>query len=98
MLQVFSNNLSTIVLDSAPPHENIEKVNERIKLCNCKNMTIDITNLNIMDACMVSTMCSTEHYLKYPDGNISWIVNSEKVEQYTKSMNLGNSIFSVRSR
>ena len=91
MLQVFSKDLSKLVLENNDPNINIDKINEHIKLCKSQNMTIDITRLNLMDACMVSTMCSTTHYLKYPQGKISWIVNSPKVEEYTKPMNLGNS-------
>lgn len=93
MLQVFSKDISTLILDSKNPQKNIEIVNSHIKLCNCKNMTVDITGLNILDACMVSTLCSTTHYMKYPDGKINWLVNSKKVADYTSDMNLGNTEF-----
>ena len=96
MLQVFSENLSTVVLDSTPTDVNIERLNEHIKLCNCQNMTVDISGMNIIDACMVSSVCSATHYLKYEKGKIKWIVNSPKVEEFTKSMNLGNSDFIVK--
>ncbi|MCD8377455.1 MAG: hypothetical protein LUB59_01555 [Candidatus Gastranaerophilales bacterium] len=95
MLQVFTKDVSTLVLDSAAPEKNIESVASHIKLCSCKNMTIDITNLNILDACRVSALCSTMHYMKYPDGQINWIVNSEAVEACVSMMGLGNSSFGV---
>ncbi|MCM1266186.1 MAG: hypothetical protein NC200_08315 [Candidatus Gastranaerophilales bacterium] len=93
MLQVFSKDASKLVLDNKAPQKNIELVNSHIKLCNCQNMTVDITGLNILDACMVSTLCSTTHYMKYPDGKINWIVNSKEVADYTSNMNLGNTEF-----
>ncbi|MBO6272404.1 hypothetical protein J6O48_06460 [bacterium] len=93
MLQVFSNQTSKIVLENQNPQKNIDIINEHIKLSNCENMTIDITNLNIMDACMISTICSTEHYMKYPNGNINWLTNAKEVEEYTSSFKLGNSHF-----
>lgn len=93
MLQVFSKDISTLILDSKNPEKNIESVNSHIKLCSCKNMTVDITKLNIIDACMISTLCSTAHYMKYPDGKINWIVNSKEVAEYTSGMNLGNTKF-----
>ena len=96
MLQVFSNNSSEISINSKNPKENVDMINEHIKLCNCKYMTVDITDLNIMDACMVSTLCSTAHYMKYPEGKINWIINSAEVKDYTSSMNLGNCEFLVK--
>ena len=93
MLQIFSNNISEIVLDNQAPNDNVDMVNSHIKLCNCENMTVDITRLNIIDACMVSTVCSATHYLKYPNGKIFWRVNSPEVEEYTASFGLGNSKF-----
>jgi len=95
MLQIFTNQDSKIILENTPPEKNIDMVNKHINFSNCQNMTVDISRLNIMDACMVSTVCSTTHYMKYPNGNINWIVNSKKVEEYTSAMQLGNSTFSL---
>jgi len=95
MLQVFSKESLDIVLDNKDIYQNIDKIDNYIEICNCKNMTIDITNINIIDACMISVLCSTKHYLKYPDGKIKWIVNSKEIEDYTKSMKLGNGVFEV---
>lgn len=95
MLQIFTGQDSKIVLDNTTPQKNIDMINEHINLCNCENMTVDISRLNIIDACRISTVCSTTHYMKYPEGKINWIVNSTKVKEYTSPMSLGNSIFHV---
>ncbi len=95
MLQILSSKDSKIIVHTQSPQKNIDMIKEHIKLCNCKNMTIDITNINVMDACMISSVCSAEHYVKYPEGKINWIVNSKEVQEYTSSMFLGNSEFRV---
>lgn len=96
MLQVFSKDTSEIILDSKNPQKNIDIINSHIELCNCKYMTVDISRLNIMDACMVSTLCSTTHYMKYPDGEINWVVNSSDIKNYTSAMSLGNTKFHIK--
>lgn len=95
MLQIISPQDSKIIVQNQSPQRNIDMINEHIKLCHCENMTIDISNLNIIDACSISTLCSAEHYLKYPNGKINWIVNSKAVEEYTSPISIGNSKYTV---
>ena len=95
MLQIISQQDSKIVVTPQSPDKTVDMINDYIKLSSCKNMTVDITKLNVIDACMVSTLCSTEHYLKYPDGKINWLVNSKAVKDYNADFNLGNSEYSV---
>ena len=95
MLQIISKQDSKIVLTPQTPDKNIDMIKDYIKLSSCENMTVDLTKLNIIDACMVSTVCSTEHYLKYPQGKINWLVNSSQVKEYSADFNLGNSKYSV---
>ena len=68
----------------------VKEINSYIKNHNCEYMDIDISNLNILDACYVSTMCSTTHFIKYPDGKINWKVSSKLAKEFTKRSNLGN--------
>ena len=95
MLQIISPKSTKIVVDAQNPEKNIDMIKTHIKNVDCKNMTVDISSINIMDACMLATICSTEHYLKYPDGKINWIVNSGKIEEYTSQTSLGNTIFKL---
>ena len=46
--------------------------------------------MNVIDACYVTTICSTKHYIKYPNGKISWVVSSEAVKEFNKDLELGN--------
>ena len=93
MLQVCTKDTFLIVLNSDTRNKNLEKLNTYIQNSNSQYMTVDISSMNIIDASAVASLGSTMHYIKYPEGAISWIVNSTKVKEYTTSMNLGNSKF-----
>lgn len=74
----------------------INAVNSQIEKRKSDNVTVDISFLNVLDACKVSMLCATENYKKNPDRKISWIVNSRDVEIFTNSMNVGNSEFIIK--
>ena len=93
MLKVLSQNSSTLVLNDSEPNKIVEIVKEYINTSDEKDIMIDISRINIMDACKISVLCSTEHYLKNPNGKIHWIVSSSSVENLISSMGLGNSSF-----
>ena len=56
-------------------------------------MDIDISFMNIIDACFVTTLCATKHFTKYPNGKIEWKVSSKKVQEFNKNLDLGNSLY-----
>ena len=49
-----------------------------------------IAFMNILDACFVTTMCSTKHFIKYPQGKINWKVSSDLINDFTGRLSLGN--------
>lgn len=73
------------------PNQAIEYINSYIDKTHCEEFSVDISFMNVIDACYVSTMCSTKHYIKYPDGKINWFVSSDLVKDFSKDMLLGNS-------
>lgn len=75
---------------SANPADAVEYINSYIDKHSCKKMSVDISFMNILDACYVSTLCSTKHYIKYPDGKINWKISSELVKEFNKDLELGN--------
>lgn len=81
----------TLTPNSANPDEVIELINNYIDGHYCKEMSVDISLMNILDACHVTTLCSTQHYIKYPDGRITWKVSSESVREFSQDLELGNS-------
>ncbi len=76
---------------STNPIEAVEHISSYIEKYHCENLTVDISHLNIMDSCMVSTLCSAKHYIKYPQGKINWKVSSEVIKDFNKDFDLGNS-------
>ncbi len=55
--------------------EIVDNIKKYILSEECPFLVIDISKLNIIDATKIGAMCSTYHFSKYPDGNITWKVN-----------------------
>ena len=82
-----------LVPNSVNPAEAVNFINDYIEKNSCSKMSVDISFMNILDACYVSTLCSTKHYIKYPKGKISWKVSSDLVKEFNKDLELGNTIY-----
>lgn len=80
----------TLTLNSANPTNTVDYINSYIEKNNCEYMSIDLSSMNVLDACYVTTLCSTKHYIKYPNGKIEWKVSSEAVRNFNKDLDLGN--------
>lgn len=92
MLQLLPKN-DIIAPNTTNPQKAIEYISAYIEKHQCKNMSVDISFMNVLDACHVSTMCSTKHYIKYPDGKINWKISSDIIKEFNKNMELGNSSY-----
>ena len=92
MIQLLPQN-KTVVPNSTEPIRAVEYINSYIDSCKCENLNVDISFMNAMDACYVSAMCSSHHYIKYPEGKINWFVSSELSKELSKRFSLGNSTF-----
>lgn len=90
MLQLLPKS-DTLTPNSTNPNEAVAYINSYIEKYHCENMNIDISFMNILDACYVSTMCSTTHFIKYPNGKINWKISSDLVREFNKNLKLGNS-------
>lgn len=86
---------NTLMPNSANPREVVEFINSYIDKYHCEYMSVDISAMNILDACHVSTTCSTRHYIKYPEGKINWKISSELVKNLCKDLELGNASYTV---
>lgn len=89
MLQLLPQS-ETLYPNIQNPKEAVDFINAYIEKYHCENMSVDLSFMNIVDACFVSTICSTSHYIKYPNGRINWIVSSKLVQEFNKTLNLGN--------
>ena len=90
MLQLLPQ-IDTLIPTSADPAVAVDQINSYIDKYHCENLSVDISHMNTLDACQVSTLCSTAHYLKYPEGKIEWILSSSLVKEFNQSLELGNS-------
>ena len=80
-----------LVPNSTNPQQVVNDISSYIDKTSCEEFSVDISFMNIIDACYVSTMCSAKHYIKYPSGKINWLVSSDSVKEFNKDMSLGNS-------
>ncbi len=94
MLQLLPQS-STIIPNTTNPKEAVNFINEYIEKYHCKSMSVDISFMNVLDACYVSTMCSAKHYIKYPDGRINWKISSELIREFNESLELGNNSYTL---
>ncbi len=68
----------------------VQSIRNYLSEHDCPSLAMDISHLNIMDASKVTVLCSNYHYAKYPQGEISWLINSPEVKELVKPLNLGN--------
>ena len=85
----------TLKIDSVNPNDAVYFINKYIESHSCENMSVDISFMNILDACHVSTLCSTKHYIKYPSGKIKWKISSELVKEFNSRLELGNADYEL---
>ncbi|MBO5738571.1 hypothetical protein J6R97_04450 [bacterium] len=93
MLNKLPQTQDTLVLKSVNSTEIINTINFYIENNPCKNMDIDISFMNIIDSCRITTLCSTKHFAKYPDGKINWKISSKLIEELNKDFELGNNSY-----
>jgi len=74
----------------------INSVKKHIKCTDCKHMKMDISKLNAMEASKIAILCSTTHYLKYPQGTVDCIVKSKSIVDLIKPLILKNMKFKVK--
>ncbi len=86
-----------LIPNSYEPEKAVEFINSFITDSECPNLSVDLSFMNMIDACYVSTMCSTSHYVKYPEGKINWLISSELTKSLMTDLGLGNSEFIVNS-
>ncbi len=68
----------------------VASIKNYIEKHDCPYLSMDISNLNIIDASKVTILCSTYHWAKYPEGKISWKIASKEVKELINPLNLGN--------
>ena len=85
VLEKFHNN--TLQKDAG---RIVEEIKNYIKQNDCPNLSMDVSHLNIIDASKIAVLCSTYHWAKYPNGEISWKIPSKEIKELINPLNLGN--------
>ena len=85
----------TIHITKSKPADTVDFLSSYIENNFCENMSVDISLMNILDACYVSTICSAKHYIKYPNGKIKWKISSELVSEFNSDLELGNAEYTL---
>lgn len=94
MIQLLpKSNLLTPNTTSAK--ETVDFISSYIDRYHCETMDVDISYMNILDACYVTTMCGTKHFIKYPNGKINWVVSSKLVREFNKDLEIGNHSYNL---
>ena len=93
MLKKLPQLQETLIPNSVNPTEVVDYINTHIESYSCEYMSVDISFMNVLDACYVTTLCSTKHFTKYPHGKISWKISSETVREFNKDLELGNNYY-----
>lgn len=89
------------MIDYFTPHGSnadlrINSVKKHIKGTDCKHLKMDISKLNAMEASKIAILCSTTHYLKYPQGIVDCIVKSKSIVDLIKPLILNNMKFQIK--
>ncbi|MBQ7126586.1 hypothetical protein IJO12_05825 [bacterium] len=81
---------NTLCVHNVNPTDAIEYINKFIDNNSCQYIDIDISFMNIIDSCYITTICSTKHYIKYPNGKINWHISSDMITDFNKDFDLSN--------
>lgn len=90
MLKRLPQNTDFLIPETINPKDAINFINSYIQEYSCENLGVDISLMNIIDACYVSTLCSTTHFIKYPQGKIRWKISSELIKDFNQKIELNN--------
>jgi len=84
-------NTSVLKLNNLELDKNLNILKEYISSSKNKEVVVDISHMNLLDACKISVLCSTNLYLEFPQWKINWLVASPIIEKMINPMGLGNS-------
>lgn len=76
--------------------EAVNEAKDYITRNECKNLSIDASGLNMIDALKVCVLASTFHFAKYCDGKIKWFVRDNNIKEQIELLRLDNTEVEVK--
>ena len=76
--------------------EAINEAKDYISRNNCRLLSIDASDLNMIDAMKVCVLASTFHFAKYCGGRIKWFVRDENIKKQIELLRLDNTEVEVK--
>lgn len=70
--------------------EVIDNIKNFILTQDCPFLIIDISKMNLIDASKICILCSTFHFAKYYDGNVTWRVRDIETQHTIRYLKLKN--------
>lgn len=70
--------------------EAIERFKTFINNTESKNLSVDISNFNLIDGAKLAILCSTYHFAQYPDGKLIWETDCRETERNILKLQLKN--------
>jgi hypothetical protein len=83
-------------------HNSIHELRQSIKNTiidnDCHNLVIDLSGFNLIYASQIGILSSVQHFIKYPDGTLEIIVDSQEAKNMIVLLNIANAKIIVSSK
>jgi hypothetical protein len=96
---LIENNKFSIKPEYSPNgiHELMQSIKNTIINNDCKDMSIDLSGFNLIYASQIGILTGIQHFIKYPDGSLEIIVDSEEAKNMIVLLNIANANVVVKS-
>ncbi|MFA6989492.1 MAG: hypothetical protein WC197_05425 [Candidatus Gastranaerophilaceae bacterium] len=78
-------------------HELMQNIKEAVINNDYEDMIIDLSGFNLIYASQIGILTGIQHFIKYPEGTLEIIVDSEEAKNMIVLLNIANARISVQS-
>jgi len=78
-------------------HELRQSIKNTIIDNDCHNLVIDLSGFNLIYASQIGILSSVQHFIKYPNGTLEIIVDSQEAKNMIVLLNIANAKVTVTS-
>lgn len=77
-------------------HELMQNIKEAIIDNDCQDMIIDLSGFNLIYASQLGILTGIQHFIKYPEGSLEIMVDSEEAKNMIVLLNISNARVSIK--